>query len=131
MKYYLKTLNACNLYTIEIVPCKKELDDSKCIIFDESQIETFKELVFEIQNRMRIFWQEKGCEKDIDFDTDKEYSYVTTSYSSHLKKLKVIRNLIKRKENTVTCRYNYFKNECDAKELCECLKEILKKYGIL
>lgn len=61
----------------------------------------------------------------------KKYSYVTTSYCSHLKNLKVIKNKIPKKENTCTCPCNYFLKEGDAEELCKKLKEILKSYGVL
>lgn len=133
MKYYLKTQNPCNLYTVTIerVPCKRKLDDSKYVTFDESQIDTFNKLVLELQNCMQNFWQQGGFDKNRNFDRNKKYSYVTTSYSSHLKRLKVIRNLIKKKEDTLTCQYNYFEEESDAEELCKHMEDILKRYGIL
>lgn len=127
-KYYLKTQNPCNLYSIkvEMVTHNRELDDSKYIVFEETQIDTFKNLVSEFKKCMDDFWQEKGGDKNGGFEENKEYYYVTTSYSSHLNRLKVIKNLIKKESDALdTSKHNYFKKESDAKELCERLKNIL------
>ena len=123
MKYYLKTSNACNLYSIEIAPCTRELDNSKYVVFDESQKKIFEQLVYEFKKSMQKSWDDQGFKKK--FDWNKKYYYVTTGYSSHLMNLKVISNLIKKEEDTETCENNYFEVEDDANKLCTKLREIL------
>lgn len=131
MKYYLKTSYACNLYEIHVAQWDKKVDESQYVVFDESKIPYFKKLATEIHDCMESFWQKKGLDGKNEFRQEQKYSYVTTSYCSHLKNLKVIKNKIPKKENTCTCPCNYFLKEGDAEELCKKLKEILKSYGVL
>lgn len=126
MKYYLKTPYACDIYNIQVAPWNGSIDDSKGIIFDESQKVIFESLVREIRFCMEEFWT-GHC-----YNGDTYYSYVTTGNSSHLRRLRLIKNKtrIKKKKDVRTCPCNYFVEESDAKELCRRLKDIFKKYGV-
>lgn len=126
MKYYLKTPYACDIYDIQVAPWNGVIDESKGIIFDESQKETFESLVRDIRFCMEEFWA-GHC-----YNGDTYYSYVTTGSSSYLKCLRLIKNKtrIEEKKNTHTCPYNYFVEESDAKELCRRLKDVFRKYNI-
>ena len=127
MKYYLKTPYPCDIYNIQVAPWNENgtLNESECIVFDESQKEPFERLVKEIRNCMENFWAGHR------FIGSDNYSYVTTGHSSHLRSLYVTTYWIEKEENTITCRCNYFSPKSnDAQELCRHLKDIFRKYGI-
>lgn len=127
-KYYLKTSHACDLYSIEVTPFRKNSEKENYVIFSEKEKNKYEKLVEEVRTLMQKKWDLYQKE----FEENKKYWYLTTRYSSHIRKLALIKepSTIKEKISTETCTYNYFTDKTHAQNLLKEMLILFKAYNV-
>lgn len=114
---------ACDIYNMRLIEDDSNSNKVKNEKYFACHCQNEKKFLQMIDDIKNILW--KKCAKQ--FNPGNNYYYLTTSYASQIKNLKVTYDVNVNKDNN---KCNYFDSESTAKHVLQAIIDVFARYGV-